>query len=1155
MSVEQDFLRQFLDAELGHSLGAYPVANEALTDLGRSLRSSDNGGSAPELGWLDGLSKLMAAYNRKLHQEVHAASAERRHPAPLFFPWSNGGLFDPRGSGNAAAVAPSEDWVAGYYHAAVDALAGEGDVMLARWLLMSRDGSAPVDGGPLAPAERPRPGKLERYRRRLSVAEQIEPRIVPDDPAGRIVKADLSSDPALIGYVVSALVEGHLLTHGVEWAQAGDLGHQLERDRANVRDQLDRAEALLTFVYSISRTCPWLFAAREEERQWVQANAPMCWHQMVPTVSLWLATQVPLLALHRRAYCHALRGEAEEAYKDYYKLQQQIRHTERRLRAAPSVVVGATDFLAALDAMADHHIGELYRAKQAHTTALTHLTRADARLERLRTAGTDSRALPDEALTSARWRIELLLSNGKAHYEMGRHKQSLAWYLRAWKWVLEIQAGDAGTEVNSEPIDEAVSWLAAVDHEPVIYKDDLNRFIRPIAAQLDGIMINRRLEALAADVLTRLGHLLYVLRIEPEDSWEPDANGRIEVPTLKFLKKALQCDSASTMLRTDILKLAYRLLENGQRSWEELEESVIDMDEIGIQHQWQGGEDDFARVSRATEYVLLRELLATTEAVKEPIGRRGTIIDVHEAQTQEIARRLLAGVFIHTDSINVRRAQVHERLTGDHKPFAGASPADGPAIELVSMRRFSSAFALLPRPAAFRSLSGGYFVRIRSTPRAAPLGIVIDPGTDFVETLYRTGFSVADVQMIIVTHDHVDHMAALEPLLSLLYERRQIKGKEADPALRDGELPLLGNRGVLARLRETAQYKQLKLYEFAPQGPARNAERCDSATVEGGDSPAEKLPESIDALNAWLKRQLGDMEVRITPVSSEVMREGGHQDNSLQASFGFALQVGGLDGPSIGFTSDMPRSEADCGPLLEPLTSCDVLIAHLSSLPVSELRTAAGLGTRGHLKTSEAEDRTWLLNVFKSAETEPDHYEPDLASRLSYAYWLGNGAAAIDLVGGARLESGSKMPAHLYLRGLIDVARAHREAGREGRLFLVGELSEELGSLRGKVAHWVTKSLRNGGSWTALTADIGLDLIVGPRAADGSARVKLRCDTCDLDNDLAYDERYHHPREMSEVCIKGENEGIFYNCSDHDPGAQQSPMFLERLERYDMFGR
>jgi hypothetical protein len=36
--------------------------------------------------------------------------------------------------------------------------------------------------------------------------------------------------------------------------------------------------------------------------------------------------------------------------------------------------------------------------------------------------------------------------------------------------------------------------------------------------------------------------------------------------------------------------------------------------------------------------------------------------------------------------------------------------------------------------------------------------------------------------------------------------------------------------------------------------------------------------------------------------------------------------------------------------------------------------------------------------------------------------------------------------------------------------------------------------------------------------------------------------------------VKGEDEGVFYNCSLHSPRVQADYLWLELVERYDVFG-
>ena len=60
------------------------------------------------------------------------------------------------------------------------------------------------------------------------------------------------------------------------------------------------------------------------------------------------------------------------------------------------------------------------------------------------------------------------------------------------------------------------------------------------------------------------------------------------------------------------------------------------------------------------------------------------------------------------------------------------------------------------------SVGGGYFIWHEG------IGIVIDPGYNFLENFYRAGGSITDIDKVIITHAHDDHTIQLEQLVSLL---------------------------------------------------------------------------------------------------------------------------------------------------------------------------------------------------------------------------------------------------------------------------------------------------------------------------------------------------------------------------------------------------
>ena len=91
------------------------------------------------------------------------------------------------------------------------------------------------------------------------------------------------------------------------------------------------------------------------------------------------------------------------------------------------------------------------------------------------------------------------------------------------------------------------------------------------------------------------------------------------------------------------------------------------------------------------------------------------------------------------------------------------------------------------------SQGGGYFLSIRN-PHGEVKGIAIDPGYDFLDIFWSIGLSIADLDAVIMTHDHDDHTESLEGILSLLakYNDHNLEKKSK-------VLDLFGSPGVLLK--------------------------------------------------------------------------------------------------------------------------------------------------------------------------------------------------------------------------------------------------------------------------------------------------------------------------------------------------------------------
>ena len=80
------------------------------------------------------------------------------------------------------------------------------------------------------------------------------------------------------------------------------------------------------------------------------------------------------------------------------------------------------------------------------------------------------------------------------------------------------------------------------------------------------------------------------------------------------------------------------------------------------------------------------------------------------------------------------------------------------------LQKWNSFTPLLTAAGRDDSRGGGYFLTWRGK------GIVIDPGLDFLRNFREAGRSVLDIDLVILTHNHLDHVGDVIPILTLLHE-------------------------------------------------------------------------------------------------------------------------------------------------------------------------------------------------------------------------------------------------------------------------------------------------------------------------------------------------------------------------------------------------
>jgi hypothetical protein len=281
--------------------------------------------------------------------------------------------------------------------------------------------------------------------------EDMSPRSPGDDASAHDVQ------PRLHLTVIRALGDAHDLMHECEHLHSktfGEMFSRIQKTHVKTEAMLKRSIVLNTFVYVAARSAPWIFAASEEERLQVIDGYDHCHRTLTPTYCMWIANQIGLLALERRAYTWWTMGRHDRAYRDFYKVIRLLKGVRKQIDERAMRVPGTERLVIGLTATAEHHIGSIYRGQHAHRVAVRYFDRASAHLD-----GWEDHDQIGEILKNSRWRVSLLMSRGKANYELGRMKRSLLSYAEAWQGFLELAASESGLTANLDVVEELIDWL------------------------------------------------------------------------------------------------------------------------------------------------------------------------------------------------------------------------------------------------------------------------------------------------------------------------------------------------------------------------------------------------------------------------------------------------------------------------------------------------------------------------------------------------------------------------------------------------------------------------------------------------------------------------------------------------------------------------
>ncbi|MBI5399213.1 MBL fold metallo-hydrolase [Candidatus Saganbacteria bacterium] len=164
----------------------------------------------------------------------------------------------------------------------------------------------------------------------------------------------------------------------------------------------------------------------------------------------------------------------------------------------------------------------------------------------------------------------------------------------------------------------------------------------------------------------------------------------------------------------------------------------------------------------------------------------------HDLQVKKVNSAAVRAIAYMEETIFPTRDIIHknqDKLLHDLNIPRALDRAMGPNM-LRTIHKWNSATPLFSQGI---SQGGGYFLTLKNR-QGQTKGIAIDPGYDFFAIFRDLGLGIADIDAIIITHDHDDHTESMEGILSLL-----AKYNDHNEQKKTKVIDVFGSAGVLLK--------------------------------------------------------------------------------------------------------------------------------------------------------------------------------------------------------------------------------------------------------------------------------------------------------------------------------------------------------------------
>lgn len=779
-------------------------------------------------------------------------------------------------------------------------------------------------------------------------------------------------------------------------------------------------------------------------------------------------------------------------------------------------------------------------------------------------------------------------------------------------------------------------------------------------SRFEDVISDHNLE-LAADIMARIGFTLFTLRRVHFPTRKGTADEPVESsdwPGTFF--EANQVISTKRSVRASRFGLYCMTLVGGKP-----EDTVWDSPEKQFAHRLRESVDQ--KVLKA-ESLNERQFFEATLA-----GTTGNILNIATIPRRNQKLLMRRGYRFRREFGDLRQASFLASGQATRSGAARKTSKGSVTNKWVVLRRWQSTNPKFPRPGQRRLRGGGYFLLWQGK------GIVVDPGYDFIQNFYDEGFSLEDIDAVLVTHSHPDHDDDLSTLTTLIREWNEYHESTGlyETKTEAKALDLFLNGSTNLKFSAWLQSSQVRIGRVIPlpstwwdqesQQPCIGKIRGKPVTMilRNFQKPIDGYSLDMEIVPAWHDDVIGKTEA----VGIKIHL---YDPKKQEAGPGYSFEKVGI----LGYTGDTGAFGHDLADLkrggdrrIEDLyADCDILVAHLGDIRLRELMTKIGEGVNWQMEHTgehpvqrlfedwlsdpkvprtpaksrnitpervrdfvrflialDLAPRKALLTELRLSETEPRPlcaWLRDLSELSDFSETPQIGPKPKDLEDALKsaketifkqlgfpkyhakktaldqqiqkrinealndLSEGKKVPDkclawallgflcgfsiapwqyqyHLGIYGLhqlfVRMLEDCHTPGRhkEGRVFIVGELPEELSSYRHHVARRLNAIQGNLIDSSpgeirrcihAFTGDIGLH--VNLTSEDGTLMPKIRCAYCNYNNETLFrKENYHEPSKILEVPLKRLNSAMIYLCTKHDHYPEREDFPLHFLSR------